>query len=247
MNANSIKILEQGCASLDISLVPHSIDQFSRYISMLRLWNARLNLISKDTEEEIVTRHILDSLVLCAYHPAGFSLASRHIIDAGSGAGFPGIPLAIIEPSLQVTFVEARLKRATFIREAVTALGIHHAAVEPERLENLSHREEYREQYNLVCVRALAGLDILAELCLPFITIGGYLIAFKAAGINNEMESAAYAMRLLGADEPEIFEFKVPCSDISRVLLFYKKISQSPAKYPRRAGIPEKRPLMPPH
>ena len=232
--------LQTGARSLGVELSGEALAAFDAYAALLRSWNERMNLVSKASLAKVETRHILDSLT------AALALdgpPSGKIIDVGTGAGFPGLPLKIVFPAIDLTLVEATQKKTRFLEAAVEALGLDGAAVVAERAERLGQDPAYREAFDVVLARALAPLPVLAELTLPLCRRGGMVVAYKSPGVEGEVAEARGAIKLLGGAPPRMVEVPATVTGDARVLVTIKKRSPTPRKYPRRPGTPARQPL----
>jgi 16S rRNA (guanine527-N7)-methyltransferase len=234
-----MEYLEAGADALGLSLSSWQMDQFARYQSLLLLWNERFNLTAAHTAQEIQTRHFVDSLT-CASVTG--DLNGRSLIDVGSGAGFPGLPLKILFPELSLALLESVGKKGEFLKEVVSDLQLQNVAIIAERAEVLGHNEAYREHYDWAVARAVARLPTLLEYLLPFCRIGGQALAQKGERVGEEIEEAQNAILVLGGKLVESRTIESPGGSKSN-LVVVQKINPTPAKYPRRVGIPRKRPL----
>jgi 16S rRNA (guanine527-N7)-methyltransferase len=234
-----MEFLEAGADALGLSLSSWQMDQFARYQSLLLLWNERFNLTAAHTAQEIQTRHFVDSLT-CA--SVSGDLNGRSLIDVGSGAGFPGLPLKILFPELSLALLESVGKKGEFLKEVVSDLQLQNVAIIAERAEVLGHNEAYREHYDWAVARAVARLPTLLEYLLPFCRIGGQALAQKGERAGEEIEEAQNAILVLGGKLVESRTIESPGGSKSN-LVVVQKINPTPAKYPRRVGIPRKRPL----
>lgn len=231
-----------GAEQLGITLDSLQIEQFEFYLRELVDWNSRINLTAITDVEEIQVKHFLDSLTLVSVIQEKQCEGCR-IIDIGSGAGFPGIPLKIAVPDIKMTLLEATSKKALFIKQLIEKLSLRNVEVLNERAEEAAQKPEYREQFDIVVSRAVAELAILTELTLPFCTIGGYVIAQKKGDIRIELEQAVKAIEMLGGRLSSVEKIRLTGLDDERYLIFIQKTGGTPKKYPRRPGMPEKRPL----
>lgn len=224
--------------SWGLHLDQRQIEQFARYSAELRAWNTRVNLTAITDEREIVIRHFLDSL-RCALswgeHPS-------RLIDVGSGAGFPALPLKILAPELHVTLVESVGKKAAFLRHIIATLDLRDVAVVTARAEVVGRDLHHREQYDVVTARAVAELAILAEYCLPLCAIGGRVLAPKGSDVDDEVARARVAIARLGGQLLSVEPVDIPGVE-PRTLVVIAKIAPTPAAYPRAVGVPVKRPL----
>ena len=214
-------------------------DVFDRYGDILLDWNERMNLTRITDEDDMMDKHFIDSLtptLLEVYKGTG------KILDLGTGAGFPGMVLAMVSPEREVHLMDSLNKRITFLDHVVDELGLSNVRTFHGRAEEAGRAKKFREQYGLVVSRAVARLPILAEYCLPFVHLGGYFVAMKGAEGVDETEEAKRAVDILGGKMDEIVDLKLPGGD-ERHLVVIKKVKATPAKYPRGGGKPRKDPL----
>ncbi len=239
------EILKRGAAELGIELNDAMLERFERFYGLLIAGNERVNLTAITDPDEVAVRHFLDSLIPEAFPEASERLGApgARLIDVGTGAGFPGIPLAIVYPELKVTLVDSLNKRVDFLRDTACELPLDGADVRSGRAEDLAKDEQYRETFDITVSRAVAGLPVLCEYCLPFVRTGGIFIAYKGPDADGELESAENAISVLGGGSVRTKPCVIPGTDIRRTLIIIEKTSPTPGKYPRRAGIPAKRPL----
>ncbi|MBI4236554.1 MAG: 16S rRNA (guanine(527)-N(7))-methyltransferase RsmG [Chloroflexi bacterium] len=234
-----LPLLRAGAARLGVALSPAQLAAFRLYLDLLLDWNRRINLTAIRDPVEVERLLFLDSLTLLLAFPGG----AERVVDVGSGAGIPGLPLKIAAPELQVTLLEATGKKVRFLEQAVGLLGLTGVAVVQGRAEELGHAPEHRQAYGIVIARALAPLRVLAELCLPFAHVGGVVIAPKGAEAAREAAEAQRAVRLLGGEVREVSPVALPELPPDRHLVVLEKVAPTPPLYPRRSGIPAKRPL----
>lgn len=230
--------IEDIASRLNIQLDESQISQMSAYVRLLREWNERINLTAILDDEGIATRHLLDSLTLLPM------LGNRHtLIDVGTGAGLPGIPLKIVQPDLQVTLLDALAKRVKFLEAVIDELQFSGIVARHARAEDAARMPSLREQFDIATARAVAALPALCEYCLPFVRPGGIFLAMK--GQNTEKwQDAKPAIKILGGELADIQEFELPGTDMKRTVLTIRKISRTPPAYPRKAGKPEKEPIL---
>ena len=231
-----------GAADLGITLTEAQQAAFARYFHALADWNRRVNLTSVDDWEGVQTVHFLDSLSVAAALPPA-ALEGGRILDVGSGAGFPGLPLKIAFPGMRVALIESVGKKAAFLRAVVDLLALHDVEVLHGRAEDLAHRPDLRESFDAVLARGLAKMPVLAELTLPFARIGGVVVAQKKGDVDAELEDAGEAVRLLGGGPLAARWLRLRGIPDERALVFAPKVAPTPARYPRRPGVPRKRPL----
>jgi len=233
-------ILEQGVAELGLKLTREQKAQFGLYLEELKEWNKRINLTAITSDREVVVKHFLDSLSCLQ---TGKILSSALLVDLGSGAGFPGLPLKIALPSLRVTLLESSEKKSLFLCHIAQRLGLKNLVVVSMRAEEFARQEPAREAYDLATARAVSPLPVLLEYALPLLAVGGFLIAQKGRELSEELGQARRAATLLGGEIESVVKAKVPFLKAERHLVVIRKIVPTPEKYPRRTGIPSKRPL----
>lgn len=224
-----MKLLEE------FGLQKEQITKFEKYLDLLLEWNEKFNLTAITDRDEVEEKHFIDSIELIKF----FDVKNKTLLDVGSGAGFPGIPLAIAEPSLHVTLLEANGKRVSFLKEVVKELGLSNVETIQGRAEEL----QAREKYDIVTARAVKELNILLELCFYLVKVGGYFIAYKSSGVDEEISNAKRAFKMLQIDEYKKFDYFLPKSKNSRVFLGILKKNKTLKKYPRRYGEIVKQPL----
>ncbi len=217
-------------------------EQFDHYIGLLIEWNKKFNLTAITDPEEIIIKHFADSLSISNL----FDLTQYHsVIDVGTGAGFPGIPLKICYPNLKLTLLDSLNKRIEFLNYVISELGLSNVECIHGRAEELGHNDCYREKYDLCVSRAVANLSSLSELCIPFVKVGGYFVSYKGDKAKEEYQNAENAITLLGCSLDKSYQYDLIMKEQigNRTLLSYIKNVSTVDKYPRRAGIPVKRPL----
>lgn len=235
-------IFIQGAKELGIELKEEQLADFSQYLELIIAWNQKLNLTAQKTRIDIIIKHFLDSLTCIKAMDAEANLYNN-LLDVGTGPGFPGIPLKIVYPSLKLFLLEAREKKTAFLGELISQLNLLHTYLLIGRAETYGKKPEYREKYEVVVSRAVAPLNILVEYCLPFLRVGGIFIAQKGKSYSQEIENSHKAISLLGGQLDRIEKINLPILNQERFLLKIVKVKNTPAKYPRREGVPKKRPL----
>lgn len=228
--------LRRGLEELHLECAPDQLQRFRAYYNLLEEKNRVMNLTAISGEDESATLHFLDS----AAPLLRFPMAGRHVIDVGSGAGFPGLPLRILEPQMRLTLLDAQQKRVAFLGEVCAALGFDDVQCIHARAEDLT---ALREQFDYALARAVAQLNILAELCLPYVKVGGAFLALKGPGAAEELKEAQNAVRLLGAEVEEVFEYPLPGESLHHNIVVLRKTAPTPKKYPRRFALIKKSPL----
>lgn len=231
---------KQALEKLDIQLSEKQINQFIQYYELLVEWNKVMNLTGITEWEEVVQKHFVDSLTLIS---AIDLTESYKVLDLGTGAGFPGIPLKIAFPHLEIVLLDSLNKRIKFLNEVIAQLGLTGISAFHGRAEEFAKKAEYREQFDLVVSRAVANLSTLSEYCLPYVKIGGYFVSYKSGDVQEELEKSKKAIDILGGCLEDVEEFTLPQSDISRSLVVIIKEQSTKKKYPRMGGKPSKEPL----
>ncbi len=225
----------------NFTLSENQLSQFASYYALLIEWNQKINLTTITTEKEVIIKHFLDSIQPALY----FSFDSiNNILDIGSGAGFPSIPLKIIFPHLNVTIIDSLNKRILFLKELVSLLELKNVTLLHGRAEDFAKELNYRENFDVVMARAVARLNILSELCLPYVKIGGQLLVLKGKDIVEELTEGRKALNILGGRVKKVYNYFLPEAMGERSLLILNKIKKTPKEYPRKAGIPNKNPII---
>lgn len=218
-------------------------NQFMLYYELLVEWNSFMNLTAITEFDEVMKKHFVDSISLINALP---DLGEKEytLIDVGTGAGFPGIPLKIIFPKLKVVLLDSLNKRVSFLNEVIDKLELTDIEALHGRAEDFAKRKEYRENFDLCVSRAVANLATLSEYCIPFVKVNGCFISYKSEKITEEFENAKEAIKVLGGKYEKQVEFYLPSSDIYRSLFVIKKVKNTPSKFPRKAGLPSKEPIV---
>lgn len=236
------EILVDGAEELGIELSERQVKQFLTYLGILQDWNKRMNLTSLKDPREIIITHFLDSLTILK---AIDNIDNKEIsaIDIGTGAGFPGIPLKILRPQISLSLLDSSRKRIEFLEYLSKSLKLKDLEIIWGRAEEYGRKKRYRERYDIILARALARLNILVELGIPFLKIRGLFIAQKGQKLKEELEEARRAIEILGRELKGIISLRLPFSRKSRKLIIIEKILETSDRFPRRSGIPQKRPL----
>lgn len=213
-------------------------ENFNKYMDLLLEWNEKINLTAITDKDEIILKHFIDSLTIEKYIKD-----NDKVIDLGTGAGFPGIPLKIKNESIDITLVDSLNKRVNFLNEVIKELNFKNITAIHSRIEDLAHDKNFREKYDVVTSRAVANMSTLVEYMLPFAKIGGICICMKGPNVDEELENAKGAIKKLGGKVEKVESLTLPDSDIERNIVIIKKILQTDKKYPRKAGTPSKDPL----
>lgn len=236
--------LYEKAQKINIELTDRQLKQFQLYYEMLIETNKVMNLTAITEKEEVITKHFLDSLALAEVYPAICNPESEFkILDLGTGAGFPGIPLKIAFPHLQVTLMDSLNKRVKFLQSVIDKLDLCDITAVHGRAEEAAKNATYREQFDLCVSRAVANLATLSEYCIPFVKPGGKCISYKAAEVEEEVENAKEAIHILGGKLAIVKKIVLPDTDIERSFVFIDKIKNTPKTYPRKAGTASKEPI----
>lgn len=235
-----VGILEDKMLRLGIELDEVKSRQFQVFYEMLVEWNKVMNLTGITEYEEVVEKHFVDSASIV--NVENMEQIDK-VIDVGTGAGFPGIPLKIIFPHLKMTLLDSLNKRVKFLNEVIHELRLKNIEAVHSRAEDLARREEHREGYDLSVSRAVANLASLSEYCIPYTRVGGRFVSYKSGDIDEEVKSARKAVEILGGRVDEVIKFQLPDSDINRSFVRIVKVKSTGKKYPRKAGLPAKEPL----
>ena len=223
---------------LGINLSEIQLKQFYNYMNLLIEWNKKINLTAIIEPDEIILKHFVDSLTISKYISDG-----TRVVDVGTGAGFPGIPLKIYRQDLEITLLDSLQKRINFLDEVIRELNLEKIETVHSRVEDFGKDKKYREKFDISTSRAVANLATLSEYLLPLVKIGGKVISMKGSLIEEELENSKNAIKILGGGIERVDEFDLPNSDISRNIILIDKIKETPNKYPRKAGEPSKKPL----
>ncbi len=235
-----VAILAAGVTDLGLALSAAQLAQFERYLALLLEWNQRLSLTAIRQPEAIQRSHFLDSLS-CA--TISGDLNGRRLVDVGSGAGLPGLPLKILYPAMSLTLVESVAKKARFLAAVVDDLNLPDVEIVNDRAENLGHMPAHRAGYDWAMARAVAALPALAEYLLPLCNVGGRLLAQKGPAAPTEVQDAARALKILGGGQPTLHPVAIPGLDQTRILVVIEKLRPTPDAYPRPPGTPAKHPI----
>lgn len=232
--------LREKAEELGITLSDTQLFQFKIYYELLLEKNKVMNLTAITEKDDVILKHFVDSLALVKAD-CGFS--RQKILDVGTGAGFPGIPLKIAFPHLQVVLLDSLNKRVKFLDEVIGALGLEQIKAIHGRAEDFARQKDYREQFDLVVSRAVANLSTLSEYCLPYVKISGMFLPYKSGKIKEELNQGKHAVKILGGSIQEVVSFVLPGTDMERTILKIEKQKTTPKRYPRKAGLPSKEPI----
>ncbi|MBU5676301.1 16S rRNA (guanine(527)-N(7))-methyltransferase RsmG [Alkaliphilus sp. MSJ-5] len=233
-------ILKDGSKELNVEITGYQVDQLIKYKDILLEWNQKMNLTAIEEEKEVMIKHFLDSLSCIQ---TKYLKTEGRMIDVGTGAGFPGVPLKIALPNIELTLLDSLKKRIGFLEEVCRETNLINVEFLHGRAEDFGQNKAHREKYDYAVSRAVAALNILVEYCLPFVKVGGYFICQKGPGLIEELPEAKNAIKILGGEVVDQIVIDLPFSDITHHILVIKKIKQTPIKYPRKAGKPSKEPI----
>lgn len=250
------KVFKEQLAKIGVQLSDVQHNQLDRYFEILVEWNEFMNLTGITEYEEVNQKHFVDSLVL--YLPLRLlqdekvkteyenvlNKSDIKLIDVGTGAGFPGLPIKIAYPEMKVVLLDSLNKRVKFLNEVIGQLGLTGIDAVHGRAEEAARNKAYREQFDISVSRAVANLSSLVEYNLPFVKVGGYFVAYKSGNVDEEVEAAKKAVSVLGGHIEALCRYNLPDSDIERSLILIKKVKNTAGKYPRKAGMPTKEPIM---
>jgi 16S rRNA (guanine527-N7)-methyltransferase len=239
-NYNIEKLLD-GVKNLEVDLNKDQINQFISYYELLVEWNKVMNLTAITEFEEVIQKHFIDSLSIVK----AMNMKQKiKVIDIGTGAGFPGIPLKIVFSEIEVVLLDSLNKRINFLNEVISKLDLKGIRTIHGRAEDFSRDKDYREKFDLCVSRAVANLSSLAEYCMPYVKVKGRFIPYKSGKVEEELENSKKAIHVLGGKVEQKVLFSLPNSDIERAFIVINKIKQTPKQYPRKAGVPTKNPIV---
>ncbi len=233
------KLLLDGANEFNISLEEEQIDKFFKYKNILKEWNEKINLTAIEEDREVIIKHFIDSLSILPL----IKIGSTTLIDVGTGAGFPGIPIKIARESIEVTLLDSLDKRVKFLNEVIKENALSGIKALHGRAEEKGILPEFREKFDICTARAVASLPVLIEYCMPFVKVGGFFIAMKGSN-TDEIDNSKKALDIIGGKIEEVKEFNLPFTDSKRSIFIIRKFRQTPTKYPRKAGKPSKEPLI---
>ncbi len=233
------------CNKINIEISDDQINCFEKYYELLIEKNKVMNLTAITDKEDVIVKHFIDSIALIPYLlDKGININNKlKIIDIGTGAGFPGLPLKIMMPDVKFTLLDSLNKRVSFLNEVIDELKLKDIKALHGRAEDYASDNKYREKYDICVSRAVANLSTLSEYCIPFVKEDGFFISYKAGESEEEINNSKNAIKILGGKINKVEEFVLPGTDVSRVFVFIRKQELTDKKYPRKAGVPAKKPL----
>ena len=232
-------ILKSACDDVGIEFDEKKYNDFIKYKELIQEWNEKINLTAITEDEEIIKKHFIDCIKIFKFEPLK---SCNKIIDVGTGAGFPGLPIKIVDENKNVTLLDSLNKRIKFLQEVINQVNLKNIEAIHGRAEDYS-KQQYRECFDAAVSRAVANLSVLTELCLPYVKVGGYFVAMKGPNAENEINEANKAITTLGGKLEQVIEVKIEDSDLNHNLVIIKKIKNTPKKYPRKAGMVSKNPI----
>lgn len=237
---NYFDIMKDACDDVNINFDEKAYDKFIKYKDMIIEWNKKINLTAITDENEIIKKHFIDCINIFKFIPLK---GAKNVIDIGTGAGFPGIPMKIVKDDLNITLLDSLNKRINFLNAVIDELELTNINTIHGRAEDYARKQEYREKADAVVSRAVANLTVLSELCIPYVKVGGYFIAMKGPAVVDEIEEAQNAISILGCKIEDIIKVDIKDSDLNHNLVVIKKLKHTSNTYPRKPGIVSKKPL----
>ena len=237
MNLEEFSIdLKEKSNKIDVKIRDKEVEQFYEYMNRLLEWNEKINLTAITEPKEVILKHFIDSITIQKYIQK-----ENSVVDVGTGAGFPGIPLNIVNNEAKYTLVDSLNKRIKFLDEIIDKLNLKNIETVHSRAEDFA--KENRETYDVATSRAVAALNVLLEYLLPLVKVGGLCICMKGSNVQEEIEASSNALKILGGQIEKVEQITLPDSDIIRNIVIVRKVTKTSSKYPRKAGLPSKEPL----
>ncbi|MFE1242504.1 16S rRNA (guanine(527)-N(7))-methyltransferase RsmG [Fictibacillus sp. NPDC058756] len=236
----NIEMFQTSLKEKGIELSEKQLSQFEKYFHLLVEWNEKMNLTAITEKEEVYLKHFYDSVTAAFYFNFNQDIT---VCDVGAGAGFPAVPLKICFPEINLTVVDSLNKRIGFLEHVVKELGLENVSMYHDRAETFAHRPEFRQQFDLVMARAVARLSVLSEFCLPLVKKGGHFLGMKGANLPEEVKDGEKAVKLLGGKIEDVHSFLLPIEESERNIVIIEKVNETPKKFPRKPGTPNKSPI----
>lgn len=233
-------LMKEAANEVGLELTEVQYEQFIKYMRLLQEWNEKINLTAITEDEEVIKKHFIDCIK--AFKSDAIKNA-RNIIDVGTGAGFPGLPIAIMNPNVEVTLLDSLNKRINFLNLVIRELGLNNVTTIHSRAEDGARKPELREKFDVATSRAVANMAVLSEFCMPYVKKGGYFVALKGPAIDEELENGSNAIKILGGELKGIIEVSIEETDLKHNIVEVKKVKSCPKTYPRKAGTVNKKPL----
>lgn len=233
-------IMSEACKDVGLSFNEDIYNKFSQYKDMIKFWNEKVNLTAIVDDEQIFKKHFIDCIKIFKFSPLK---EAKSIIDIGTGAGFPGIPIKIMKQELDLILLDSLNKRINFLNEVINKINLNNVETIHGRAEDFSRKPEYREQIDVAVSRAVANLAVLSELCIPYVKVGGYFVAMKGPSVDDEIKDGKRAISILGGKIDDVIKINIEDSDLDHNLVIIRKVKETPKAYPRKAGTANKKPL----
>ncbi len=234
------ELMKSACDSVEMAFDEDKYNKFITYKNLLQEWNEKINLTAITEDEEVIKKQFIDCIK--AFNEKQFKEA-KTLIDVGTGAGFPGLPIAIMRDDLKVTLLDSLNKRVNFLNQVKNSLGLENVTTIHSRAEDGARNKELREKFDIATSRAVANMAVLSEFCLPYVEVGGYFIALKGPAITDELNEAKNAIGTLGGKLVGVIEVSIEDTDLKHNLVVVKKVKETPKTYPRKAGSITKKPI----
>lgn len=238
---NYFDLMNVSCLDVGFDFDDEKYNMFMSYMSLLLEWNKNVNLTSITDEEQIIKKHFIDSIKIFKFSPLR---EMKSVIDVGTGAGFPGIPMSIVNPNMKVVLLDSLNKRINFLEEVKNKLGLKNIETIHGRAEDYAVRGKLRDKFDAAVSRAVASLPVLSEYCLPYVKVGGYFIALKGPAVEEEILLSKNAISSLGGTLEDIIKVSIEESDLEHNIVIIKKIKDTPKQFPRKAGTASKKPIL---
>ena len=234
-------LMKEAANEVGLELTEVQYEQFIKYMRLLQEWNEKINLTAITEDEEVIKKHFIDCIK--AFKSDAIIKNAKTIIDVGTGAGFPGLPIAIMNQNVEVTLLDSLNKRINYLNIVVRELGLKNVTTIHSRAEDGARKQELREKFDVATSRAVANMAVLSEFCMPYVRKGGYFVALKGPSIDEELKNAGNAIKTLGGELKGIIEVSIEETDLKHNIVEVEKIKPCPKTYPRKAGTITKKPL----
>lgn len=233
-------IMSAACSDVKLNFNEETYNKFMQYKDMIKYWNEKINLTAITEDEQMVKKHFIDCIKIFKFSPLK---EAKNIIDIGTGAGFPGIPIKLVSSDTNVVLLDSLNKRINVLNEVINKLNLKDINTIHGRAEDFSRKVEYREKFDIAVSRAVANLSVLSELCIPYVKLGGYFIAMKGPSVEEELKEGKNSVSILGGKIEDIIKIEIEDSNLNHNLVVVRKIKNTPKAYPRKAGTAVKKPL----
>lgn len=234
------QLMKTSCNEVGLDLTETQYNQFIKYMRLLQEWNEKINLTAIIEDEEVIKKHFIDCIKIFKSEPIR---NAKTLIDVGTGAGFPGLPIAIMNPNIQVTLLDSLNKRINYLNIVIRELGLKNVVTIHSRAEDGARNKQLREKFDIATSRAVANMAVLSEFCIPFVKVGGHFIALKGPAIEEELKEGQKAIEVLGGELINKIEYDIEKSDLNHNIVEIRKLKQCSNVYPRKAGTINKKPI----